>query len=100
MVSQQQLEVRILAIGTELTDGQVLEKNAAWLASRLTEMGYRVLEHRTVSDDRSAIELAFADFLRSTDGVVVTGGLGPTSDDFTRHCLAAVLGRELIWDEK
>ncbi|MBL7687639.1 MAG: hypothetical protein JNJ49_06360 [Bdellovibrionaceae bacterium] len=99
MVLKQQLDIRILAIGTELTDGQVLEKNAAWLASRLTEMGYRVLEHRTVSDDRSAIEQAFSEFLRSSDGIVVTGGLGPTSDDFTRHCLAKVLGRELIWDE-
>lgn len=99
MVLKQHLDVRILAIGTELTDGQVLEKNAAWLASRLTEMGYRVLEHRTISDDRSMIEKAFSEFLRSSDGVVVTGGLGPTSDDFTRHCLAKALGRELIWDE-
>lgn len=99
MVLKQQIDVRILAIGTELTDGQVLEKNAAWLASRLTEMGYRVLEHRTVADDRSTIEQAFSEFLRTSDGIVVTGGLGPTSDDFTRHCLATVLGRELIWDE-
>ncbi len=99
MVLEQRLDIRILAIGTELTDGQVLEKNAAWLASRLTEMGYRVLEHRTVADDRSTIEQAFSEFLRSSDGIVVTGGLGPTSDDFTRHCLATVLGRELIWDE-
>ena len=99
MVSRLRFDVRILAIGTELTDGQVLEKNAAWLASRLTEMGYRVLEHRTVADDRSAIEQAFAEFLGNSDGIVVTGGLGPTSDDFTRHCLATVLGRELIWNE-
>lgn len=89
--------IRILAVGTELTDGQVLEKNAAWLASRLTEMGYRVLEHRTISDDRATIESVLHEFLSNSDGIVVTGGLGPTSDDFTRECVAASLSRELKW---
>lgn len=99
MAAKLVLNIRILAVGTELTDGQVLEKNAAWLAALVTEMGYRVVEHRTVADDPLAIESALGEFLTNSDGIIVTGGLGPTSDDLTRQCVASALARELVWHE-
>lgn len=82
----------ILSIGTELTTGQTVDTNAAWLSQRLTEMGAHVLGHVTVGDDLSAIQTAMTRAMDRSDLVVVTGGLGPTPDDLTRQGLANALG--------
>lgn len=88
----------ILAIGDELLGGETLDRNSAWISSRLAELGIGTGEHRTVGDDASAIAGAFAE-LRSRHGVVIsTGGLGPTLDDCTRPGLAESLGEPLVED--
>lgn len=90
----------ILAVGTELTQGQITNRNATWLSDRLTSLGYDVRVHAVVPDDRNDIS-TLLDFLAArTDLIVVTGGLGPTSDDFTRDVLADWLGRPLVFIEK
>ena len=91
--------VAILAIGTELTDGQILNRNAQWLSQKLTDLGFRVLQHETVPDDRPLMREALARFSSRAGLIFVTGGLGPTTDDFTREVIAEWAGRELKWDE-
>lgn len=78
----------ILAIGTELTTGQITNRNAAWLAERLADLGVETVLHETVADDREMIQAAL-DHCRSVSSLIlVTGGLGPTTDDFTRESIA------------
>lgn len=86
------MDAVILSIGTELTTGQTVDTNAAWLSQRLTEMGVRMLAHVTIGDDIGAIQAAMTRALDDSNLVVVTGGLGPTPDDLTRRGLAGALG--------
>jgi nicotinamide-nucleotide amidase len=78
----------ILTIGTEITSGEVVNTNASWIASELEAMGLRVFCHLSVRDQRAEM-LRALEFVRADSAlVVVTGGLGPTSDDLTREVLA------------
>ncbi len=88
----------ILSVGDELVSGQAADSNAVTLARRLGELGVTVLEHRMVGDDRRAIAQALTIAAASAELVVVTGGLGPTGDDLTRHGLADAMGVELVLD--
>ena len=88
-----------LAVGTEVTDGQIIDRNSAWISARLVAVGIEVREHRAVPDDRSLIEVALRELATKCDLIFVTGGLGPTSDDFTREVIAEVFSRPLEFDE-
>lgn len=88
----------ILSLGTELTRGEVVNANAAWLADRLTELGHDVVEITTVDDDDERIEQALRRLGQSHALIVCTGGLGPTTDDRTSACVARVLGVPLVLD--
>ena len=81
----------VLSIGTELTRGELLNTNAAWLSDQLTTLGCDVVEHMTVPDDVEAIRAALATLASRNAHVVCTGGLGPTSDDLTAASVAAEL---------
>ena len=80
----------ILTIGDELLIGQVVDRNAAWLASSLNHLGIQVATTVTVGDDRPAIGNAIVRCLNAANVVIVTGGLGPTPDDVTRDAIADV----------
>jgi molybdenum cofactor synthesis domain-containing protein len=88
-----------LAVGTEVTDGQILDRNSAWISERIAKVGFEVIEHRAVPDDRVRMADALRELAMRVDFLFVTGGLGPTSDDFTREVLADVFGRPLMLDE-
>jgi nicotinamide-nucleotide amidase len=90
---------RILAIGTELIQGQITNRNAVWISERLTNLGIEVKAHVTVPDDRELIRAALDDAAAASEILFVTGGLGPTTDDFTRDVLAAWIGSELHFRE-
>jgi len=92
------MRARLVSVGTELVLGQTVDTNSAWLAQRLAERGIETISHETVSDDTEPIRDAIARAARDTDCVIVTGGLGPTDDDLTRHALAAAMNAELIED--
>ncbi len=79
----------ILSIGTELTQGTVLNTNAAYLGKELTKLGFEVRGHSACRDDFRSIEEALRRGLRGTDVLCVSGGLGPTPDDITRDALAS-----------
>lgn len=93
------MQAAILTIGTELTRGELVNTNAAWLGERLTALGYEVVEHTTVADDDAKMLSAFHRLSREVSVVIVTGGLGPTTDDRTASCIAAALGVALVRDE-
>ena len=89
------MEAVILSIGTELTFGQTVDTNSAWLSRRLAEAGVPVLMHVTVPDALEPIRDEITRAAGMADLVIVTGGLGPTEDDLTRQALAAAMGVEL-----
>jgi nicotinamide-nucleotide amidase len=89
----------VLCIGTELTRGELTNTNASWLASQLTELGFEVTSLDSVDDDRERIVEALHRIARTKRVMVVTGGLGPTSDDLTAECAARALGVPLVRDE-
>lgn len=92
------MSAAILCIGTELTRGEIVNSNATWLAEALTVLGLEVTASECVPDDRPRLEAALARLGREHDVVVATGGLGPTTDDFTAECVARVLGVPLERD--
>lgn len=89
----------ILAIGTEITEGQILNRNAAWLSEHLVSIGFDVVRHEAVADDRPEIVRAFERAEQDADLLIVTGGLGPTSDDFTRECISSWAGAPLAFSD-
>jgi molybdenum cofactor synthesis domain-containing protein len=89
----------ILGVGTELTDGQILNRNATWISSRLKPLGARTSLHLVVPDDRALILEALDTCAKHSDIIFVTGGLGPTSDDFTRDLISQWSGQPLEFHE-
>ena len=94
------MHAEIIAIGDEITSGQLLDTNTQWLSQRLEEMGIRVLYHTTVGDELDACAEVFRRAIARADVVIATGGLGPTSDDLTREAIAKATGRQLVIDPK
>ena len=84
--------VRILSIGDELVLGRVTDTNATFLCRLATDHGFRVLGSQQIGDGEAAITAAMLTAAQDADLVLISGGLGPTDDDRTRHAFAAALG--------
>lgn len=82
----------IISTGDELTTGQVVDTNAAYLAESLFEVGIRVVAALVVGDDRETMAWAWRQAMELAELVIATGGLGPTADDLTTEVVAQVLG--------
>lgn len=91
------MKAKIVAVGTELTIGQVQDTNAHYLARELDAAGVQVVGIEVVPDDREAMRRVFEDSVSRNEITVVTGGLGPTADDFTKFVLQEMFGGE--WRE-
>jgi nicotinamide-nucleotide amidase len=92
--------VALLAVGTEITTGQILNSNAAAISQKLTDMGFEVRLHLSVEDSRQQILWALNGAVSiGVQLIIVTGGLGPTSDDFTRDIIAEWFGATLRFDQ-
>lgn len=89
----------VLSIGTEITRGELVNSNAAFLSAALTDLGFEVVENVSVADDRKRILSVLERLGRSSSVVVCTGGLGPTTDDLTTEVVASALGAKLVRDE-
>ncbi len=94
------MRAALLAVGTELTTGQITNTNAAYLSKILTECGAEVDWHFTVPDDREKILKALRSCEEVADLIFVTGGLGPTTDDFTRDVIADWAGLKLFLSDE
>ena len=82
----------LIAVGTELLLGEIVDTNSAWLARELAERGVDVYWSQRVGDNRGRIGEALRQALGRVDLVLVGGGLGPTGDDLTREAIADVVG--------
>lgn len=89
----------LVAVGTELTTGFVRDANLYYLAQRLDDMGIEVVTSEMIPDDRPLMLSVFEEAMRRSDLVIVTGGLGPTEDDFTKEVLLQRFGGEWCEDE-
>lgn len=78
----------ILAIGDELLYGQIIDTNSHWISQELDKIGIKVVQRSTVGDNRESILSAFKAAEKRADIILMTGGLGPTSDDLTKPLLA------------
>jgi len=92
------MKIEILNTGSELLLGSTANTHGTWMGQELAKLGLRVQRQTTVPDGL-AIEEALAECISRSDVVLVTGGLGPTSDDITREAAAQALGVEIIEDE-
>ncbi|GAA5481597.1 competence/damage-inducible protein A [Haloferula sargassicola] len=92
------MKIEILNTGSELLLGTTLNTHGRWMGQQLFKLGLRVARQTTVPDG-DAIRGALDEAVRRADVAIVTGGLGPTSDDITREAASAVTGTELIEDE-
>lgn len=90
----------IISVGDELLVGQVINSNAAYIATRLNAVGIAVEKITTVGDRELAILDAFDRAFRTFDVVTVTGGLGPTHDDITRDVVCKFFRTELTKNEE
>jgi nicotinamide-nucleotide amidase len=89
----------VLAVGTELLLGQIIDSNSAWIGGELAANGIDSLVQVKVGDNVGRIEAQLRRLLEHADAVIMCGGLGPTHDDLTRDAIAAVMGVDLVLDD-
>lgn len=92
--------VEILAVGTELLLGQLLDTNSAHIAKSLSECGVDVYATHAVGDNRQRIASAMRAALERADGLITSGGLGPTIDDLTKEAVCDALGIDTELNEQ
>lgn len=92
--------IELISIGDELLIGQTINTNASWMGSEFASAGYKVIHVATISDSREAILDALETALNRSDVICITGGLGPTKDDITKHVLCEFFETELEINEE
>jgi len=92
------VECEVVAVGTELLLGEVVDTNSAYIGDRLALGGIDCHFQTRVGDNRARIVSVLRVALERSDAVIVCGGLGPTADDITREAIAELLGVELVRD--
>jgi nicotinamide-nucleotide amidase len=89
----------VLAVGTELLLGQIIDTNSSWLGEQLAAAGIESHLQVKVGDNLARMEDALSVAFVDADAVIVCGGLGPTHDDLTREAIASLMGVELVQDD-
>ncbi|MFB5759655.1 competence/damage-inducible protein A [Paenibacillus medicaginis] len=92
------MKAEIIAVGTELLLGQIVNTNAQYLSQELAAIGVDVYFQTVVGDNMARLESAVTAAQSRADIILFSGGLGPTQDDLTKDAIASVLGRELHID--
>jgi len=90
----------ILAVGTELLMGQIVNTNAQYISNRLPDVGVSVYYQSVVGDNPGRLKECLNIALGRSDTVILTGGLGPTKDDLTKETVSEVLNRKLVLNEE
>jgi len=93
------MKAEIIFTGTELLTGHVLNTHGQYLGEQLTKIGIEVILHTAVGDCRESMTEVFRHALSRSDLIIITGGLGPTTDDLTKEVIAEVLGLPMLLDE-
>ena len=90
----------VVAIGTELLLGQIVDTNSSWLGEQLAAAGIDSLFQVKVGDNLGRIVSTLRSTLAETDAIIICGGLGPTHDDITREAIAEIMGVELEMNDE
>ena len=93
------INASIITIGDELLIGQVIDTNSAWIAQQLNKIGISVSRRIAIGDDAQQMQDALDFESRNADVVLLTGGLGPTSDDITKQFLCKYFGGKMVVNE-
>ena len=93
------MNCEVVAVGTELLLGQIVDTNSSWIGERLAEAGIDSFHQTKVGDNFGRMFAVISQAVERSDAVIVCGGLGPTHDDITREVLTAVMGAELVINE-
>ena len=91
--------ISIITIGDELLIGQTIDTNSAWMAQVLNKAGFSINRRVAIGDDWDNIWNALQEEEKKNDIILITGGLGPTSDDITKPLLCSYFGGKLVVDE-
>ncbi len=94
------MKCEVVAVGTELLLGQIVDTNSSWIGEQLAMVGIDSHHQTKVGDNHDRMVAVLELALSRSDAVIVCGGLGPTQDDITRDAIADVMGVELIRDEE
>lgn len=94
------MKAELIAVGTEILTGQIVNTNAQFLSEKCAELGIDVYFHTAVGDNEQRLLSVLEVASQRSDLVILCGGLGPTEDDLTKQTLATFLGRNLVFDEK
>ena len=89
----------IISIGDELLIGQVINTNASWMSELLNRNGIKVKQIKAIADDKKDILNSIDNSFKSADLILLTGGLGPTKDDITKHTLCEYFDTKLVFNE-
>ena len=92
------MKAEIIAVGTEILTGQIVNTNAQFLSEKLAEIGVDVYFQTAVGDNETRLISLLEIAQKRSNLVILTGGLGPTEDDLTKQTLAQFLGRHLTFD--
>ena len=93
------MKAEIIAVGTELLLGQIVDTNSAYMAQQMTTIGLDLHYKSTVGDNLERIKSTLRNALGRSDFIITTGGIGPTLDDLTREAVAEVLGKPLVFNQ-
>lgn len=91
------MKAEIIAIGSELLLGQLVDTNSSYIARSVAAIGIELVQTTTVGDDLQRIEDTLREAIRRASIVITTGGIGPTEDDLTRDAVAEVFQRPLVF---
>lgn len=94
------MSIEIITIGDELLIGQVTDTNSAWMSRQLTAVMMPIVQHTSIHDDAEQIKKAVNAALERADVVLLTGGLGPTKDDITKHTLCEIFSTHLVHSQE
>lgn len=94
------MQAEIITIGDEILIGQITDTNSKWIAEELNKIGVSVYQITSIQDDKQHILKALKEAQFNADIVIITGGLGPTKDDITKHTLAEYFDSELVINDE
>ncbi|HFI0140373.1 TPA: competence/damage-inducible protein A [Streptococcus suis] len=94
------MKAELIAVGTEILTGQIVNTNAQFLSEKCAELGIDVYFHTAVGDNEKRLLSVLEIASKRSDMVILCGGLGPTEDDLTKQTLAQFLGRDLVFDKR
>ncbi|WP_231623070.1 molybdopterin-binding protein [Lascolabacillus massiliensis] len=94
------MKSEIITIGDELLIGQIVDTNAAWMARELTQSGFDIAAITSVGDQSDSIVKAIDNAFERAEILLLTGGVGPTNDDITKHTLCQYFHTALEFNDE